>query len=78
MALIASLEQFRKDNSDKKIGVTFSCWDLLHAGHNIFLDDNFVTPKSAVRSKAAKKKIAFSDVSVFYFNRVQGFSSVPR
>ena len=44
----------------------------------IFLDDNFVTPKSAVRSKAAKKKIAFSDVSVFYFNRVQGFSSVPR
>ena len=40
MALIASLEQFRKDNSDKKIGVTFSCWDLLHAGHNIFLDDS--------------------------------------
>ena len=26
-------------HSNKSIGVTFSCWDLLHAGHNLFLRD---------------------------------------
>ena len=24
---------------EKIIGTTFSCWDLLHSGHNIFLED---------------------------------------
>lgn len=33
------LRDFRQENKDKKIGVTYSCWDLLHAGHNIFLED---------------------------------------
>ena len=36
---IKDLEKFRLENSNKKIGCTFSCWDLLHAGHNIFLED---------------------------------------
>jgi glycerol-3-phosphate cytidylyltransferase len=36
---ISDLEKFRNDNIDLKIGCTFSCWDLLHAGHNIFLKD---------------------------------------
>ncbi len=44
----------------------------------LFSGDNFATPKSAVRVKETKKRIAFSDVNIFYFNRVQGFSSVPR
>ena len=35
-----NLRQFRENNLDKKIGVTFSCWDLLHAGHNLFLADS--------------------------------------
>lgn len=39
MAKIVDLEEFRNNNIDKKIGVTFSCWDLLHAGHNLFLED---------------------------------------
>ena len=37
--LITDLSQFRIDNSNIKIGITFSCWDLLHAGHNLFLED---------------------------------------
>jgi glycerol-3-phosphate cytidylyltransferase len=37
---IKDLEEFRINNKDKVIGVTFSCWDLLHAGHNIFLSDS--------------------------------------
>ena len=37
---LEELNKFRKENEDKKIGVTFSCWDLLHAGHNIFLADS--------------------------------------
>jgi glycerol-3-phosphate cytidylyltransferase len=37
---INKLIEFRNDNKEKKIGVTFSCWDLLHAGHNIFLNDS--------------------------------------
>ncbi len=37
--LIKDLDLFRLNNADKIIGVTFSCWDLLHAGHNIFLSD---------------------------------------
>jgi glycerol-3-phosphate cytidylyltransferase len=37
--LVTDLEKFRQENMDKKIGCTFSCWDLLHAGHNIFLED---------------------------------------
>ena len=31
---------FKNDNINKNIGVTFSCWDLLHTGHNIFLEDS--------------------------------------
>lgn len=27
-------------HSNKSIGVTFSCWDLLHAGHQLFLEDS--------------------------------------
>jgi glycerol-3-phosphate cytidylyltransferase len=34
-----TLSQFNKLNSESSIGVTYSCWDLLHAGHNIFLAD---------------------------------------
>lgn len=37
---LEELSEFRKENMGKKIGVTFSCWDLLHAGHNIFLSDS--------------------------------------
>jgi glycerol-3-phosphate cytidylyltransferase len=37
---IENLKQFKEDNINKLIGVTFSCWDLLHAGHNIFLSDS--------------------------------------
>jgi glycerol-3-phosphate cytidylyltransferase len=39
MAKIERLEEFRYNNSNINIGVTFSCWDLLHAGHNLFLED---------------------------------------
>lgn len=39
MAKIEKLEEFRYNNSNVNIGVTFSCWDLLHAGHNLFLKD---------------------------------------
>jgi glycerol-3-phosphate cytidylyltransferase len=38
--LIDNLKLFREANLNKLIGVTFSCWDLLHAGHNIFLSDS--------------------------------------
>jgi glycerol-3-phosphate cytidylyltransferase len=37
---LEELTEFRKENAGKKIGITFSCWDLLHAGHNIFLADS--------------------------------------
>ena len=37
--LINDLIKFRNENIDLNIGCTFSCWDLLHAGHNIFLKD---------------------------------------
>ena len=37
---INHLSNFRNTNIDKKIGVTFSCWDLLHAGHQLFLADS--------------------------------------
>lgn len=40
MALITSLTELRQKYPDSKIGVTFSCWDLLHAGHNLFLEDS--------------------------------------
>ena len=40
MALITSLVELRQKYLDSKIGVTFSCWDLLHAGHNLFLEDS--------------------------------------
>jgi glycerol-3-phosphate cytidylyltransferase len=36
---ISNLTQFREVFKIKNIGVTFSCWDLLHAGHHIFLAD---------------------------------------
>ena len=31
--IINELSQFRELNKNNIIGVTFSCWDLLHAGH---------------------------------------------
>ena len=37
--LITDLVKFRQDNNVNIIGATFSCWDLLHAGHNLFLED---------------------------------------
>ena len=37
---INDLSNFRNTNINKKIGVTFSCWDLLHAGHQLFLADS--------------------------------------
>jgi glycerol-3-phosphate cytidylyltransferase len=37
---IDNLDNFRMEHHDKKIGITFSCWDLLHAGHNLFLKDS--------------------------------------
>jgi glycerol-3-phosphate cytidylyltransferase len=37
---INDLSTFRTTNFDKNIGVTFSCWDLLHAGHQLFLADS--------------------------------------
>ena len=43
MAVLLDLKElntFRIENINKKIGVTFSCWDLLHAGHNMFLSDS--------------------------------------
>ena len=36
---ISDLVQFKNKFTNIKLGVTFSCWDLLHAGHNIFLSD---------------------------------------
>jgi len=36
---VSDLVQFRNNFSTNKVGVAFSCWDLLHAGHNIFLAD---------------------------------------
>lgn len=37
---INDLSTFRSFNINKHIGVTFSCWDLLHAGHQLFLADS--------------------------------------
>jgi glycerol-3-phosphate cytidylyltransferase len=37
---VNDLAAFRLVNSNKDIGVTFSCWDLLHAGHHLFLADS--------------------------------------
>lgn len=37
---ISYLSKFRNTHYDKKIGITFSCWDLLHAGHQLFLADS--------------------------------------
>ena len=36
---ISDLVQFKNKFTNIKLGVTFSCWDLLHSGHNIFLSD---------------------------------------
>ena len=36
---ISDLVQFKNNFTNSKLGITFSCWDLLHAGHNIFLAD---------------------------------------
>jgi glycerol-3-phosphate cytidylyltransferase len=36
---VSDLFKFRNENSNKKLGFTFSCWDLLHSGYNIFLAD---------------------------------------
>jgi glycerol-3-phosphate cytidylyltransferase len=38
--IIKDLNLFRLNFKDKIIGTTFSCWDLLHSGHNIFLEDS--------------------------------------
>jgi glycerol-3-phosphate cytidylyltransferase len=38
--LINDLSVFSELNKNNIIGVTFSCWDLLHAGHNLFLEDS--------------------------------------
>jgi len=40
MALVTSLTDLRQKYPGLKIGITFSCWDLLHAGHNLFLEDS--------------------------------------
>lgn len=41
MALnIKDLKDLRLKFENKIIGVTFSCWDLLHAGHSLFLEDS--------------------------------------
>ncbi len=37
--LISEIEEFRQQNSTKRIGVTASCFDLLHAGHQVMLKD---------------------------------------
>ena len=37
---INDLAKFRDTNLNTIIGTTFSCWDLLHAGHNLFLEDS--------------------------------------
>jgi len=37
---VKDLSKFRNTNLNKNIGVTFSCWDLLHAGHQLFLADS--------------------------------------
>jgi glycerol-3-phosphate cytidylyltransferase len=37
---INDLSIFRNTNVNKNIGVTYSCWDLLHAGHQLFLSDS--------------------------------------
>jgi glycerol-3-phosphate cytidylyltransferase len=37
---INELSVFRTSHINKNIGVTFSCWDLLHAGHQLFLADS--------------------------------------
>jgi len=37
---VDDLSKFRKTEINKHIGVTFSCWDLLHAGHQLFLADS--------------------------------------
>lgn len=39
MSKITNLTFFKQEFKNKKIGVSFSCWDLLHAGHNLFLKD---------------------------------------
>lgn len=39
MSYLVELSDLKLNNKDKTIGVTFSCWDMLHAGHNIFLKD---------------------------------------
>jgi glycerol-3-phosphate cytidylyltransferase len=37
---INELSIFRNTFLSKNIGTTFSCWDLLHAGHQLFLADS--------------------------------------
>ena len=37
---LKDLALFRNNHPSKDIGVTFSCWDLLHAGHQLFLADS--------------------------------------
>lgn len=39
---VEELSKFKVQNSDKKIGFTCSCWDLMHAGHQIFLRDAYI------------------------------------
>ena len=36
---VKDLKNFKELFNGKSIGTTFSCWDLLHSGHNLFLED---------------------------------------
>ena len=45
---INHLTHFREVFKTKKIGVTFSCWDLLHAGHHIFLTPNAAAKRNNI------------------------------
>lgn len=37
---INNLVEFRNINKGKKIGIVYSCFDLLHSGHYLFLEDS--------------------------------------
>jgi len=37
---LENLAELKMQHSNQKIGVSFSCWDLLHAGHQLFLSDS--------------------------------------
>lgn len=46
---------------------------------NLLAPLEFVTPKSIFRGRGGRdRRIGWSEVNIYYFNRTQGFSSVPR